>query len=450
MRHVFAIQDIEVVVALLVVSMAVALAARRLRVPYTLALVLVGLALGIFGALPNVRLSPDAVLFLFLPALLFEGSWTVNTEALVADWLAVLLLALPGLLISLAVLTMVLHVATGLPILVALVIGAIVSPTDPVAVVSLLRQLKMPARLRTIVEGESLFNDGVGAAVFEIALGLLLTSLKLPNELAGLSPPVIALKAVWLILGGPLLGVGIGFVLSRLVRHVDDHVIETTLTFSVAYGAYILGLLVGTSGLLTVVGAALTLGSYGRRTGMSRRTRYAVDDIWEFVGYVANSILFLLLGHQIGASGLVKDIPDIAWAVTGVLVGRALMVYLLLPAHTWLATRLRAPRPMEPPTAPRTARSVPRHARLEPIPSIWRPLILLSGLRGALSLALALSLPGNVPQRSLIQLTVYGVVLVTLLGQGIGLRALLPRWPRAEPPRSVIVYSGDGAAPRPD
>ena len=450
MRHVFAIQDIEVVVALLVVAMAVALVARRLRVPYTLALVLVGLAFGFFGALPNLRLSPDAVLFLFLPALLFEGSWTVNTEALLADWLAVLLLALPGLLISLAVLVIVLHLGAGLPILVALVIGAIVSPTDPVAVVSLLRQLKMPARLRTIVEGESLFNDGVGAAVYEIALGLLLTSLRLPNELAGLSPPIIAIKAVWLILGGPLLGVAIGFVLSRLVRHVDDHVIETTLTFSVAYGAYILGLLIGASGLLTVVVAGLTLGSYGRRTGMSRRTRYAVDDIWEFVGYVANSILFLLLGHQIGATSLVHDIPDIAWAVAGVLIGRALMVYLLLPGHTLLANRLRARRTAHPATAERATRSATRLARLSPIPGLWRPLILLSGLRGALSLALALSLPSDVPQRSLIQLTVYGVVLVTLLGQGISLRALLPRWLRAEPPQSVIVYSGDGPAPRPD
>jgi CPA1 family monovalent cation:H+ antiporter len=336
------------------------------------------------------------------------------------------------------------------PILVALVIGAIVSPTDPVAVVSLLRQLKMPARLRVIVEGESLFNDGVGAAVFEIALALLLTSLHLPNELAGLSPFAIALKATWLMVGGPLIGVGIGFALSRLMRHVDDHVIETTLTFSVAYGAYIVGLLVGTSGLLAVVGAALTLGSYGRRTGMSRRTRYAVDDIWEFVGYVANSILFLLLGHEIGATSLAHDIPDIAWAVGAVLVGRALMVYLLLPAHTLLATRTRGRRDVDSLERPPEPLGLRRLVRITPIPNLWRPLILLSGLRGALSLALALSLPSDVPQRSLIQLTVYGVVLVTLLGQGIGLRVLLPRWPRAEPPRSAILYSGNGVASRPD
>jgi CPA1 family monovalent cation:H+ antiporter len=218
---------------------------------------------------------------------------------------------------------------------------------------------------------------------------------------------------------------------------VDDHVIETTLTFSVAYGSYVLGTVVGTSGLLTVVTAALTLGSYGRRTGMSRRTKYAVDDIWEFVGYVANSILFLLLGHEIGATTLIHDIPEIAWAVVGVFLGRALMIYLLLPAHSFVATRRRQrldPQRAEAPPGPRTP---PRLGQLTAIPALWRPLILLSGLRGALSLALALSLPSDVPQRSLIQLTVYGVVLITLLGQGIGLRVLLPRWPKADPRRSA-------------
>lgn len=428
--NLFAIRDVEVVVLLLVVAMVVALTTRRLRVPYTLALVLVGLVLGFFGVLRNLQLSPDAVLFLFMPALLFEGSWTVNTESLVADWTIVLLLAVPGLLLSLGVLVIMLHVGAGLPVLVALVIGAIVSPTDPVAVVSLLRQLKMPSRLRTIIEGESLFNDGVGAAVFEIALGLLLTSLHAPNELAGLSTTQTVLKAVWLFVGGPLIGVAIGFFVSRVASHVEDHVIEATLTFSVAYGAYIAGLLLGTSGLLAVVGAALTLGSYGRRVGMSRRTRYAVDDIWEFTGYLANSILFLLLGHEIGAASLVRDIPDIGWAVAGVLIGRALMIYLLLPVHGWIAGRLHQKRAAEQEAGLRWPRHPHRFLRLTPVPGLWRPLILLSGLRGALSIALALSLPNSIPQRSLIQLTVYGVVLVTLLGQGVGLRVLLPRWPR--------------------
>jgi CPA1 family monovalent cation:H+ antiporter len=413
--------EVVLVVLLLLISLAVALIARRLRFPYTLALVLVGLAFGLFGVLPGLQFSPDLVLFLFLPALLFEGAWSLDTEGLRTDWLAVLLLAVPGLLIALGTTAVIVHLGTGVPLLVALLLGAIVSPTDPVAVVALLRQLHMPVRLRTIIEGESLFNDGVGSAAYTVVLGILQALLHLPGDLGGLSSTQIVFKTLWLFIGGPLLGFTLGFVVSRAQQHVDDHVIETSITFSLAYGSYILGVVLGTSGLLTVVAAGLTMGGYGRRVSMSRRTRLAVDDIWEFTGYVANSLLFLLLGHEIGAASLASAVPAIGWAVVGVLVGRTLMVYLLLPAHDALARRL--------PVHRDAGRSRPE--RPTSIPLLWRPLIVLSGLRGALSIALALSLPTETPYRSLLEYTVYGVVLVTLVGQGAGLRLLLPRWPKS-------------------
>ncbi len=423
------IGDVERVVLLLLLALVVALAARRLRFPYTLALVLVGLLLGVFRILPEVEFRPDLVLFLFLPALLFEGAWSIRLEALRADWLPVLLLAVPGLMISLGVVALVVHVATGLPWVVAILLGAIISPTDPVAVIGLLRQLGMPERLRTIIEGESLFNDGIGAAAYELALGVLLLLGHLGGELTNLPTQLVALKGLWLVIGGPILGFAIGFVVSRTVRHVDDHLIETTVTFSVAYGSYILAVLLGTSGLLAVVAAGLTLGSYGRRIGMSRRTRDAVDNIWEFTSYLANSLLFLILGHQIGAvsvNGAVNvagALSVIAWTVAAVFIGRALMLYLLLPLHDRVVVRLRHSK---------KEGSRRRKSHPEAIPLLWRPLILLSGLRGALSLALALSLTAVVPQEGLLKVTVYGVVLVTLVGQGIALRVLLPRWPIAK------------------
>ncbi len=437
MTRAIALSDIELVVLLLVVALAVALVANRLRFPYTLALVLVGLALGFFGALPSLRFSPDLVLFLFLPALLFEGAWTIDGGALRRDWLAVLLLAVPGLLIALGITALIFWWGTGVPVLTALLLTAIISPTDPVAIVALLRRLHMPTRLRVTIEGESLFNDGVGAAAFTILLGLLQASLHLPGDLSGLNPMQILLKALWLFVGGPILGVTLGFVVSRLNRHVDDHVIETTITFSLAYGSYILGVSLGTSGLLAVVGAGLMMGGYGKRISMSRRTRLAVDDIWEFTGYIANSLLFLLLGHQIGAASFVGFIPAISWAVAGVLLGRAIMIYLLLPLHDALARALAA----------RRGAVGSRRGVVAPMPVIWRPLFLLSGLRGALSIALVLSLPPNLPNRGLIEFTVYGVVLVTLVGQGIGLRVLLPRWPKATlPPDASTMEAADNAA----
>jgi monovalent cation:H+ antiporter, CPA1 family len=414
--------QVQVLTVLLVVSLGVALVSQRLRLPYTLALVLVGLVIGVLHVAPAVRMDPDVVVFIFLPALLFEGAWNVDAALLVADWLPVLLLALPGLGLSIVVVAAALHWGTGFSWLLALLVGSILSPTDPVAVLALLRQLRMPARLRIIVEGESLFNDGVGAAAYAIVLGLLLAALGVAGAPAHVSSGALALQALWLIVGGPLLGVAVGWLVARLLRFVDAHLIEITVTFCVAYGVYLLGVELRTSGLLAVVTAGLVLGSYGRRFGMSARTRTAASDVWEFVGYLANSLLFLLVGLQIGAARFEQSEPAILWAVGGVVVGRALMIYALLPAQDALARQL-APR-----GAPRLSRSLPRPTV---IPTSWRPLILLSGLRGALSLALVLSLPAAVPQPDALRGIVYGVVLVTLLGQGIALRVLLPRWVKA-------------------
>ena len=153
-------QNIQLLVLLLLVTLVIALISRPLRLPYTLVLVVVGLVIGISPLLPDLRLNPDIVLFLFLPVLLFEGAWSVEVKPLLANWLAVLLLAVPGLLISVLIVAALLHWTLGLPWLLVLLLGAIISPTDPIAVLALLRQMGLSDRLRTIVEGESLFNDG--------------------------------------------------------------------------------------------------------------------------------------------------------------------------------------------------------------------------------------------------------------------------------------------------
>jgi CPA1 family monovalent cation:H+ antiporter len=400
----------------------VALVAGRLRLPYTLALVLVGLLLGSLGALPELHLEPDLVLFIFIPALLFEGSWSIDVARLRGNWLAVLLLAVPGLLFCLGVVAVVMRFGAGFSWLLALLLGAIVSPTDPIAVVALLRQLGMPERLRTIVEGESLFNDGVGAAAYTIVRATLLASLGLSVLNPGF-PGGEGLHAVWLFVGGPLLGVIIGLLVARFQRNVDDYLIETALTFSVAYGVYLLADALRTSGLLAVVAAGLVLGSYGRRTGMSERTREVVDDVWEFTGYLANSLLFLLLGVEIGGADLIRALGPISWAVLAVIGGRAAMIFLAFTFHDnlarWLAKR-------------RHTHWFGLRRGFLPVPRQWRPLILLSGLRGALSLALVLSLPAAIPGLDQLKLVTYGVILVTLVGQGLGMRVLLPRWPNVE------------------
>jgi monovalent cation:H+ antiporter, CPA1 family len=420
-----ALEQAEIVVILLGVTLIVALTSRRLRLPYTLLLVLVGLAIGVLPIFIEIHLDPNMVLFLFLPALLFEGAWNVEIEHLVADWLAVILLAIPGLLLSLALVSVVMHWGIGLPWLLALLLGAMVSPTDPVAVISLLRQLGMADRLRTIVEGESLFNDGVGTAAFQLILLLLLASLGQTAANSDTFALMIILNALWLIFGGLALGLAVGWIFARILRLLDERLIEITVTFSVAYGVYILGEVIHTSGLLAVVGAGLVLGSYGRRIGMSEHTQVGADAVWEFIAYLANSFLFLLVGIEIGETKLTDSLPSIVWALGGVIAGRLLMIYMLIPLHDFVARRLedRAQRKQK------SRRLLPLP---QPIPSTWRPLLVLSGLRGALSIALVLSLPTALAQRNLLVDTVFGVVLVTLLGQGLGLRVLLPRWPKEE------------------
>lgn len=420
-----AIRNSETLVVLLTITLVVSLLARRLRLPYTLVLVIVGLAIGLSPLVQGVVLDPNLVLFLFLPALLFEGAWSTDVRKLRANWLPIFLLAGPGLLIALMVLALILHLAIGLSWLLAILVGAIVSPTDPIAALALLKRLGVVERLRTVIEGESLFNDGVGVAVFEVILQLLLPSLGLASVTAafqGISFWQLDLEVIWLLVGGPLLGVMVGWFGSRFLRLVDDHLFETMLTLSTAYAAYILGTLLHTSGLLTVVCAGLVIGSYGKDKSMSARAQEAAEDVWEFIGYLANSLLFLLLGIQIGTSDLIHAVPGILWAGLGVIVGRALIVYTLIPLHDLLARHL-----ANKPVRQTSRRFLPRP---RPLARSWRPLLVITGLRGALSIALVLSLPEKFAKRSLLEGIVYGVILITLLGQGLALRFLLPHWPQ--------------------
>ena len=418
--------QVEILILLLIVTLIVALLARLMRIPYTLLLVIIGFIVGIVGLLsflPHEHLDPNVVLYIFIPALLFEGAWNAELDRLEAEWLPIILLAIPGMVLSLLVVAVALHVGIGLEWLLALLVGAIVAPTDPIAVIALFQQLGVPDRLRILVEGESIFNDGTGGAAYELVLAVLLPTLGLA-EVSGnpsfQNAPALGIMAevLWLIFGGFLLGLGAGWLVSHLLRRIDDRLVVITITIAVAYGMYLLGTALSTSGLLAVVGAGLVMGSYGRKHAMSPRTIEAADDVWEFIDYLANSLLFLLLGFELALTNLVQSFPGIFFGVLGALIGRVLMIYIFIPLQDVLARWW----------AHRALKRSPRLTRPRPIPPAWRPVMVLSGLRGALSLALVLSLPETLAQRNLLTDIVYGVILVTLLGQGLTLRVLLPRW----------------------
>lgn len=190
------------------------------------------------------------------------------------------------------------HLALGLPIAFAILFGAMVAPTDPVAVIAVFRRLGVPSRLANLIEAESLLNDGTGVALFTIALAATTTTVTL---WAG------ALQFVILAVGGVALGVAIGFVFSRLTARVDDPQVEITFTAIAAYGGYLLGEYVHVSGLLTVVGAGLVLGNYGRPRGMSMKTQTAVSLFWDYVAFVLNSVIFLLIGISVPLTTLLDQ-----------------------------------------------------------------------------------------------------------------------------------------------
>jgi len=387
--------SVELFTALLAAAVLVALVSRRLGIPYSLALVLFGLGVATFLPGMAIEVTPEVVLLVLLPGLVFEASFQTDIDNLRRTFGGVVLLAIPGVLVTAVVVAGALHLATGLPFELAFVVGAMVSATDPIAVIATFKRLGTSGRLSTLVEGESLFNDGTAIVVFSIAL----------RAVGGEVTAVDAVGSfVLTLVGSAAIGVVAGFAASRVVARVDDHLIEITISVLLAYGTYVVADLLHESGVIATVVAGMTLGSYGRRIGMSARTQEAIDTVWEFLSFLLTAIVFLLVGLAITAGDLLDAAPAIGVGIVAVLAGRAIVVYGLLGGAAQLVRRSRS--------------AMPRG---------WLHVLFWSGLRGAVAVALALSLPDTFPQRSLLQAITFGIVLFTLIVQGGTIRWVLDR-----------------------
>jgi CPA1 family monovalent cation:H+ antiporter len=403
-------------VLFLLVALVVNLITKKLSVPYTLGLVVVGLGIGLVGLAPEAQLSPNLVFYVFLPVLLFEGAWSVKLSLLRENWRAIFFLAGPGLLLSLALVAAALHLLDGLDWATSLLLAAILSPTDPVAVLGLFRQVHVNERLSNIIEGESLFNDGVAGSLYQIFLAFVLLSLH------GLTPSGLAAISNGFLLfveeagGGFALGALAGFLISRILRRIDDPVVETTLMLLSAYGIYWAADAIHLSAIIAVIVAALILGNYGRAIGMSEQTRTDADTFWRMVAFLANALIFLLIGVQFHpfAQQLLAGPTLGTWlvALSVVLLARFALV-LVLTVRSWV----RLPR--------RMGRLILVPVVKQPLPRAWQLIVFWSGLRGALSLALVFALPLEVPARAVLVVSTYAVVLFTLLIQGLSIRWVL-------------------------
>ena len=391
--------SVEFLIWLLIAASVIAVVARRVRIPYTVALVAGGILLSLIhlphlsplepGQRPN-WLTPEVILLLFLPALVFEGSIKLNLRDLLRDSVPLLLLANAGVVLAAAVTGYLIHWSIGLPILTALLFGAIISATDPISVLAIFRDLRMSKRLSMLVEGESLLNDGTAAALFQVVLAGLLAGHLNPAKGAGLF--LIA------VTGGAALGFLLGYAASRITQTIDDPEVEITLTTIVAYGSYLLALHLHLSGIIATATAGLVVGNVGAQRGMSARTRAALESFWEYGAFVMNSLIFLLIGLEVHIYTLAETLRPLLFAIAAVLAGRAVSIYLLVPACNLLADK---------------------------IPMNWQHVLVWGGLRGGLALALALSLDHNFPDRDRLLNLTFGVVVFSILVQGLTMKPLL-------------------------
>ena len=388
------------IIELLLIVSLVAIAVRRLKVPYTVALVIVGLLITSQQSI-EIDVTPELILALFVPPLVFEAAFHIEFNRLRDNITPILVLAIPGVLLTTVIVGVIVAAGANLPITTALIFGALISATDPVAVVALFRALGVPRKLAVLVEGESLFNDGTAIVVFNLMLTAAAVAAVNGESQAlqsfDLGHAIVDFLVV--ALGGLAVGSLLGWLAAWLISRLDDYLIETTLTTVLAFGAYLIAERLHFSGVLAVVAAGLVNGNLGPR-GMSPTTRIVLFNFWEYLAFVVNSLVFLLIGLQVNIPQIVANIVPIGVAVLAVLVSRAVVVYGL----TWLVNR-------------RTRRVSLAYQHVQ----FW------GGLRGAISLALALSLPAALPDRELLRVMAFGVVLFTLVGQGTTMQFLLKR-----------------------
>jgi Na+/H+ antiporter len=401
------LHEIEpLLLALMVAVAGLSVLARLVRVPYPILLVLGGLVLGFLPGMPPVELPPELVLVVFLPPLLYWAGFFSSPRDLLADARAISMVAVGLVLATMAAVAVAAHAAIdGLGWPAAFALGAIVSPTDPLAATAIGRRLGIPRRLITLLEGESLVNDASALVAYRLAVAAAVSGTFVAWQ-AGLRFVVGAA-------GGVAVGLAVGWLVAELRRRLDDPVVEIVISVVTGYAAYLPAELLHVSGVLAAVAAGLYLG-WRAPALASASTRLLGFSFWEVLVYLANAVLFILVGLQ-----LHPILSGLAGTAVAVLVGQALLVSAVVVAVRlgWVFSvpylvRLLDRRPGQ------RARRVGARERL---------VLGWSGMRGAVSLAAALALPLDFPLRNLILFLTFAVILATLVLQGLTLPTLIRR-----------------------
>ncbi len=399
--------DVEVILVALFISVVVlAAAARAINVPYPIVLVIGGAVLGLLPGLPDVQLDPDLVLVLFLPPLLYTGAFFANLRDLRTNLRPIALLSI-GLVIAtvLAVAWVAHELIDGLSWPAAFALGAIVGPTDPVAATAIARRLGVPRTLVSVLEGESLVNDATALVAYRIALAAAAG--------AGFSLLDASWEFLWKAAGGIALGLVIGWVIAWIRERLDDPLIENTIGLLSAYAAYVPAEHLHVSAVLAAVTVGCYVGWQAPRIA-SPATRIQGFGMWELLQFLLNAILFVLIGLQLPV--VLDGLDDFA-SMTLLGYAAAVSAAVVLTRLVWQQTVVFI------------LRAVDRRESVRARRSTWQLRVVggWAGMRGAVSLAVALALPLDFEQRDLLIFLTFAVIFVTLVLQGLSLPWLIRR-----------------------
>jgi CPA1 family monovalent cation:H+ antiporter len=384
----------EKIALLLLIAVVVAMLARRYNFPYTVGLIIAGIGLTFLPFAPTIELTKELVFSTLLPPLIFEAALHLRWQELRQQLSVILTFATVGLLLSALVTGAGMYFLLGWPWISAAIFGVLISATDPVSVIAMFKEAGVKGKLRVLVEAESLFNDGMAAVLFSLVLAFAIASEGTPTSVD------LTFDALRIVLGGLGAGVIVASTILYLAGKTRDHLVELTFTTIAAYGSFMLAEYFHCSGVLATLIAGLIIGNRGHLGAISEKGHEFVEAFWEFAAFVANSVIFILIGVEEARQSFSKLWISALVAIMLVIVGRAVSIYLL------------------------SALFIKSH---EKVSIAHQHVMVWGGLRGALALALALGLPMSMPYRSEIITISFAVVAFSVVVQGLTITPLMKR-----------------------